>query len=70
MQSTGIYFVSILSCDTCLISQEKHKKRRSRVIQKAKCSQEQPFHFSSGEQIPSDNVPSIYIKKLLLELYE
>jgi hypothetical protein len=49
MQSTGIYFVSILSTDTCLISQEKHKKRRSRVIQKAKFSQEQPFHFSSGE---------------------
>jgi hypothetical protein len=48
MQSTGIYFVSILSTDTCLISQEKHKKR-SRVIQKAKFSQEQPFHFSSGE---------------------
>jgi hypothetical protein len=70
MQSTGIYFVSNFSCDTCLISQEKHKKRRSRVIGKAKCSREQPFHFPSGEQIPSDNVPSMYTKKLLLELYE
>jgi hypothetical protein len=35
MQSTGIYFVSILSRDTCLISQEEHQKKKKQADSKS-----------------------------------